>query len=144
MSLTQEQILNFIALWKERKCLWFANCEDYKNRNKRHDALMEIGVSFGITKAEVEAKIKSLLAQFNRERKKEKDSMVTGSGRENRYVSSWFAYQGMMFLADKNKPRKTRNTEVSILLLFHKRIIFNKGSHLVFIYYGFFHIIMML
>lgn len=116
MSLTQEQVLSFIALWKERECLWFANCEDYKCKNKRHDALMEIGVSFGISKAEVEAKIKSLLAQFNLERKKEKYSMVTGSDREKRYVSTGFAYKGMMFLADKNKPRRTTDTEVSKLI----------------------------
>ncbi|KAF5286447.1 hypothetical protein FQA39_LY16297 [Lamprigera yunnana] len=40
------------------------------------------------------------------------DSQNTGNGCEETYVSKWFAYQDMLFLADKNKPRTTVDTEV--------------------------------
>ncbi|XP_044760513.1 uncharacterized protein LOC123317941 [Coccinella septempunctata] len=107
MEWTDEQTLNFIEMYRVRPQLWDSTHIYYKNKNRRHDSLTEIAVSFGIEKQEVEKKMKNLQSQFLRERKKELESKRTGSGAEEPYVSRWFAYQPIMFLADKNKPRRT-------------------------------------
>ncbi|CAH1109804.1 unnamed protein product [Psylliodes chrysocephalus] len=68
---------------------------------------MEIAVSFGIQKQDVERKIKNLQSHFAREMKKEAETRRTGSGADEPYVSKWFTYQAMLFLSEKNKPRNT-------------------------------------
>ncbi|XP_050315638.1 uncharacterized protein LOC126750161 [Anthonomus grandis grandis] len=107
MTWTDEETLAFIDMYRVRSSLWNSSNSDYKNKNRRHDGLTEIAVSFGIEKQEVERKIKNLQSHFSRERKKELESKKTGSGTDEAYVSKWFAYQAMLFLTDKNKPRKT-------------------------------------
>jgi len=64
MSLNCEQTLMFIDMYRERPILWDCNQIDYKNKIKRHDKLMEIAVSFGIDKLEVEKKIKNVQSTF--------------------------------------------------------------------------------
>ncbi|KAK9873670.1 hypothetical protein WA026_023533 [Henosepilachna vigintioctopunctata] len=83
---------------------------NYKLKNKRHDSLMEIAVSFGIEILEIERKWKNLTSHFWREKKKENETKTTGSGADEPYTSKWFAYQLMMFLGDKNKPRNTQDS----------------------------------
>lgn len=34
-------------MYRERPLLWNSHLTDYKNRNKLHDAVLEISVSFG-------------------------------------------------------------------------------------------------
>ena len=43
-------------MYRERSFLWNPIDSLYKNRNKRHDGLMEIAVSFGIEKFDVDKK----------------------------------------------------------------------------------------
>ncbi|KAG5873053.1 hypothetical protein JTB14_007690 [Gonioctena quinquepunctata] len=112
MSFTNEQTLTLIDLYRVRPILWDPTQMEYRNKNKRHDMMMEIAVALAIDKGDVEKKIKNLQTTFARERKKMKDSRKTGSGCEETYASKWFAYQDMMFLADKNKPRTTVDTEI--------------------------------
>lgn len=112
MNWSDEQTISFIEMYRDRPVLWRSSDPEYKNRNKRHDALIEIAVSFGIEKQDVEKKIKNLQSQFARERKREKQSRTTGTGADEAYNSKWFAYQIMMFLVDKNNPNKTQDTEV--------------------------------
>ncbi|KAF5274535.1 hypothetical protein FQA39_LY07147 [Lamprigera yunnana] len=46
-------VLRLIELYREREVLWSCKLkEEYKNKNKRHDALLEIAVSFGVSKEE--------------------------------------------------------------------------------------------
>ncbi|CAH0560548.1 unnamed protein product [Brassicogethes aeneus] len=47
---------------------------------------------------------------FRREKAKAKKSIGTGKGREEIYVSKWFAFTRMAFLLDKDKPRTTINS----------------------------------
>ena len=49
--------VEFIEMYRDRSYLWDSSDVNYKNRNKRHDGLVEIAVSFGIEKVEVEKKI---------------------------------------------------------------------------------------
>ncbi|VVC24420.1 MADF domain [Cinara cedri] len=99
-------------MYRDRSLLWDPINSKYKNKNKRHDGLMEIAISFGMEKFDVEKNIKNLQSQFAREKKKEKESRKTGSGADEAYTSKWFGYDSMLFLADKNTPKNTHDTEL--------------------------------
>lgn len=58
MNWSDEQTISFIEMYRDRPVLWRSSDPEYKNRNKRHDALIEIAVSFGIEKQDVEKKLK--------------------------------------------------------------------------------------
>lgn len=118
MEWSNERVLTFIELYRDRPILWNCRLQIYKDRNKRHDALKEIAVFLGTTKDEVERKLKNLLSHFAREIKKEKEAVKSGSGSEEVYKSKWFAYQSMEFLKDRNKPRGMTDTQVRFCNLF--------------------------
>ncbi|XP_072392420.1 uncharacterized protein [Diabrotica undecimpunctata] len=111
MEWNEENTQNLLEMYHERPVLWNSRLADYKDRNKRRDALLEISVSFGVEKEEIEKKIRYLLSHFAREVKKEKDSEKSGNGTEETYKSKWFAYKLMEFLKDKNKPIVTQDSE---------------------------------
>lgn len=117
MNWSDEQTISFIEMYRDRSFLWYSTNSQYKIKNKRHDGLMEIAISFGIDKLDVEKKIKNLQFQFAREKKKEKESRRTGCGADEAYTSKWFGYKSMSFLADKNTPKNTRNTEVNKIII---------------------------
>ncbi|CAH1106316.1 unnamed protein product [Psylliodes chrysocephalus] len=50
-----------IDLYRDRPVMWNCRLKEYKDRNKRHDAVIEIAVSFGVEKEEVERKLKNLI-----------------------------------------------------------------------------------
>lgn len=60
----------FIDLYKERPYLWNPKHSDYKNKLIRFDGLTEIGNIMKISVEECEKKIKNLLSQYAREKKK--------------------------------------------------------------------------
>ncbi|XP_043263447.1 uncharacterized protein LOC122403782 [Colletes gigas] len=64
-----------------------------------------------MTKEKIERKIKNLLSHFAREVKKEKESMKSGTGADDIFKSKWYAYKSLSFLKDKNKARRTVDTE---------------------------------
>ncbi|KAL3286808.1 hypothetical protein HHI36_001301 [Cryptolaemus montrouzieri] len=108
-----EETLSLIEMYRVHPILWDSTNQQYKNKNLRHDNLLELAVSFGVDKQEIERNIKNL--HFMREKKKEPDSRKTGSGAEEHYESKWSAFHELMFLVDKNKPRKTKdNIEVRL------------------------------
>lgn len=72
MVWTDEETLNLIEMYHARPILWDSNNEYYKNKNRRHDNLLELAVSFGVDKQEIERKIKNLQSHFTREKKKGK------------------------------------------------------------------------
>lgn len=49
MEWTKTQTLTFIELWQENACLWYNKISDYKNRQKRRDALYNTDIN-GIEK----------------------------------------------------------------------------------------------
>ncbi|VVC25889.1 MADF domain [Cinara cedri] len=74
MNWSDEQTISFIEMYRDRSLLWDPTNSLYKNKNRRHDGLMEIAISFGMEKFDVEKKTKNLQSQFAREKKKEKES----------------------------------------------------------------------
>ncbi|KAK4879107.1 hypothetical protein RN001_007253 [Aquatica leii] len=104
-------VLRLIELYRERKILWNCKLKEYKNKNERHNALLEIAVSFGVSKEEVDKKIRYLFTHFAREVKKENDTNNSGNGSNERYKSKWFAFKNFLFLRDRNKPKGSTDTE---------------------------------
>lgn len=94
-----------IDLYRDQPVLWNCTLKEYKGKNKRHNVFVEIAMSFGMAKEEVEREMKNLICTFSREVKKERASVKSGAGNEEVYKSKWFAYQSMEFLKDRNRAR---------------------------------------
>lgn len=105
MEWSKEATIQLIELFRENDLLWDCRSKDYKNRQLKNDAFTQIAETLQVEKDAVEKKIKSLIGQFQREIKKSKTK--SGDGVDDIYVSKWFAFQSLMFLKDKNKPRPT-------------------------------------
>lgn len=118
MEWTNDAVLKLISLYEQRPVLWNQLLAEYRDKNKRHDALQEIAVHFGVEKIEIEKKLRYILSHFSRELKKEKEKR-SGDGAADVYKSKWFAMKALLFLKDRNTPRdvidtETVNTEVCI------------------------------
>lgn len=114
MEWSNEKVLELIDAYRNSTVLWDCTLPAYKNRNSRNDALKNIAELLGVDKVEIDRKIKNLLSHFSRELKKEKNSVKSGSGSDSVYKSKWFAYGSLQFLTDRNKPRNTTDTQVSL------------------------------
>ena len=97
---TDANVLALIELYRNRPILWNCQLEDYKNKNFRHDALLEIASHLGVEKGKAENKIKYLQTNLARELKKEKKSEGTGTGGAKMYKSKWYCFDALMFLHD--------------------------------------------
>ncbi|KAL1124706.1 hypothetical protein AAG570_001330 [Ranatra chinensis] len=118
MNWTEESILRFIGVYKERPVLWDANDPNYKLTAKKIDAWSELSKMLNVAVPELKRKMNSLLASYRRERQKAKLEAVR-LGTEDAYESSWFAYKSLDFLRDKYQPRPSKHEqEVSPINLF--------------------------
>lgn len=106
----ENKTLQFIEAYKAAKLLWDANHSDYCNKIKRNDALESIANEFNIDVSAVKIKIKNLRSYFSKERQKSL-KRKSGSGADETYVSSWFAYAPLLFVADSSTPRETVDSE---------------------------------
>jgi hypothetical protein len=102
---SKEQMLNLIEQYELREFLWNVISKDYYNQNKKKDVWQEISFHMGVDVDIIEKKVKSLLAQYRRERRKVADAKKSGSGADDIKVLEWFAYQRFTFLVGINKPR---------------------------------------
>lgn len=117
MDWTNDKVCNLINLYRDRPILWDCRQRDYKDRNKKLDAMLEIAVSFGVNKEEVQRKIKNLVCHFLREVKKERESNKSGAGRDDMYKSKWIFYDNLLFLKDRNEPRGMTDTITQVNIL---------------------------
>ncbi|XP_014252763.1 uncharacterized protein LOC106668474 [Cimex lectularius] len=113
MMWSDEQSLELIGLYQGKPEIWNPKNPDYFKKNLKNDAWSEIALSLGREVEECKNKIISLLASHRRERGKVKKSQGTGTGVDETYKSTWFAYEALAFLGDRNNPRKRLNTEVT-------------------------------
>lgn len=57
---SQDMTIQLIDEYRLRPVLWDCKIKEYKDRNKRHDSLMELSTLFKEEKLEIEKKIKNL------------------------------------------------------------------------------------
>lgn len=101
---TTEGIGTLIDAFREHRNLWDPKDIHYKNRIKKMDAYKELAQLFETSSAEIERKLKNLMSQYQRERRKYKKMKKSGAGQSFR--AKWFGYNAMSFIHDRNKPRK--------------------------------------
>jgi uncharacterized protein YwgA len=76
MEWNREQVTLLIDMYREKRELWDPSYEHYKNRNRKHDAWLEIANTLDTSHEAVEKKMKNLIFQFNREEKKAKSGVI--------------------------------------------------------------------
>ncbi|XP_077298565.1 uncharacterized protein LOC143919879 [Arctopsyche grandis] len=114
MDWTNEKIIKFIQAIETYTFLWDSSHNDYKNRNKKHDATQELAQSFNCDSTEVMRKWKIILAQYRREKKKISDSKSSGSGISDKYKPKWFAYAYLNFFHGRDEPNASMNSQDEI------------------------------
>ncbi|XP_049795812.1 uncharacterized protein LOC126210586 [Schistocerca nitens] len=72
------------------------------------DAWREISAEMDVSVDQCRKKI-PLLSSYRREKGKLKNSMGSGKGRDDVYVSRWFAYDAFKFVEDRDVSRKGLN-----------------------------------
>jgi hypothetical protein len=72
---SEEQMLNLTEQYELRKCSWNVTSKDYRNQNKKKDAWQEISFHIGVDVDIVEKKMKYLLVQYQKERRRKKKSI---------------------------------------------------------------------
>ncbi|XP_039277759.1 uncharacterized protein LOC120349991 [Nilaparvata lugens] len=105
-----KKIISFINEIEMRPVMWDVCHVDYKNRNKKHDAMNKISEIFKCDTTEVLRKWKIILAQFRREKQKIKASKRMGSAASEVYILKWFGSQHLEFLNDRDEPNESINT----------------------------------
>lgn len=116
MEWTNDKVFNLIDLYRARPVLWDCRLKEFKDRNRRTDALMDIAIATGIEKDEVERKIKNLVSHFSRELKKEREGKIGGRG--DGYKSKWFCFDSMLFLKHRNRPRRGTDAHAQVTYMY--------------------------
>jgi len=73
--------------------------------------LESIANEFNIDVFAVKVKVKIRAIFFQKSAKKRLKKKSSGSGADETYVSSWFAYAPLLFVADSSTPRETIDSE---------------------------------
>ncbi|XP_045472550.1 uncharacterized protein LOC123679168 [Harmonia axyridis] len=107
MKWLEDETINFIEIYRKYDLLWDPQHRDYFHKLKKNDAWEEIAEKINKPVDECRKKMEYLLAAMRREKMK-MGRVARASirkGVNEVYRSSWFAFQSMMFLWDKNKPK---------------------------------------
>ncbi|PNF39635.1 hypothetical protein B7P43_G05676 [Cryptotermes secundus] len=110
MEWSKESIIYLIDEYKKRDVIWNTRNTEHYNKIKKQDAWEEIGKELNRSVEECKRKMEYLLASLRRERMKMKKQTGTGKGADEVYKSSWFAFESLRFIWDKNKSRPTLST----------------------------------
>ncbi|XP_039289104.1 uncharacterized protein LOC120352469 [Nilaparvata lugens] len=112
MEWSEEVLLRIIESYGEKPILWDPSHKLHFRKQYREDAWRAISEEFNISKEDIKRKIQNLQSSYRREKLKITNSRSTGKGRDEIYVSRWFAYDAFKFLDNKYKPRKGLTTEM--------------------------------
>lgn len=110
MEWTEEKVITLIDKYRENEVLWNVKLTDYRNKNKKNDAWERLATEMKCSRVEIEKKMKTLLAQFRRERQKAEKMKKSGTGTDEIYATTWFGFKAFSFLYDKNTPMETKDT----------------------------------
>lgn len=115
---SNETIMEFLNLYEKYPVIWDPQNVNHKNRNLVFDAWAAIANEMSVTCTieTLKKKKESLMATYRGLKKKVADSEKSGSGADDIYKPSWFAFTIMdAFLRKIGKCRSTINTDVSIM-----------------------------
>ncbi|XP_072384669.1 uncharacterized protein [Diabrotica undecimpunctata] len=106
-----EEVEKLIEAYRGKPELGNPKSNNYHIKSKKYDAWVFIADNIGCSVSEAKIKMTSLLSSYRREKVKMKKSMGTGKGRDDIFVSTWFAYKHFQFLTEKNAPVNRIDTE---------------------------------
>ncbi|XP_066978154.1 uncharacterized protein [Macrobrachium rosenbergii] len=115
MRFSDDQLMKFIQLYEEHKCLWMYGAPSYKNKAMRISALEKIVKEMALPKldiAECKNKIKNIRSQYCQELKKIGDSKRSGADTLYKPTLTWFD-QVDGFLKKYVQHRTHSNLEVT-------------------------------
>ena len=104
-----QTVEKLIDLYEERPCLWDISDRSYSKRDAKEKALSEIKDELDIELSIIQAKWKSLRAQYGRELAKE-NKTKSGQSVDELYESSWAFMQKMRFVDQVTKTAKSTST----------------------------------
>ena len=102
----KDKTIKLIHLYGENRLLWDPTEKDYKNRNKKKEAVSNIAAALKISVEEYNKKVNSLLTQYRRERLLLHSKIEKGI---QKVKTPWFAYKYFNFLNIKNSPNYVRS-----------------------------------
>ncbi|XP_069670329.1 uncharacterized protein [Periplaneta americana] len=108
-NMEKEQCRKLIELYGSYKRLWDSKHPEYTSKRLREDAWKHISEEMSLPVLGLKKKMDSLLGAYRRERSREKHSRITCSGRDDVYISKWYAYGCFQFMADKHNPADTQD-----------------------------------
>ncbi|XP_011188227.1 uncharacterized protein LOC105215801 [Zeugodacus cucurbitae] len=108
MEWPTEKLLRLIELFKNNRCLWDPQDRNYKKSNFKDKAWTNISDELGGNAIETKKKMESLLASYRRERKKY-ELALCGSHPDKVYMSKWFAFNAMSFMANRSFDKRPLN-----------------------------------
>ncbi|XP_044254373.1 uncharacterized protein LOC123004912 [Tribolium madens] len=88
------EVLHLIKEFGNRPALWDPDCEDYKNKSRKHAKWLELAAIFNCSRLEVERKMKILNSQYRRERLKAIRMRRAGKT----HKSTWYGYKEFSFM----------------------------------------------
>ncbi|XP_030024921.2 uncharacterized protein LOC115443598 [Manduca sexta] len=94
----QDNVLKLIDLYHTHPVLWHTKHKHHYNRKLKHDAWVEISKVMKCCVGDLKKKIDILQAQLRRE----KSQMRKFAAQDEEYISSWYAYEHLKFLLDRN------------------------------------------
>jgi len=118
MEWNNELTLEFLEAYEKHPVLWNSLYPGHKNKNTLQDAWTEVANELSVTMPVVALKKKkeSLMSTYRTLRKKIVDSETTGSGSQDVYYPSWFAYNAIdRFIRVQNTKIPSLNSEVSLI-----------------------------
>lgn len=121
MEWNNNQTLEFIELYEKYPVLWNPRHSGHKNKNLLLDAWMKLAseLSTEIPVATLKKKKESLMSTYRTLRKKVSNSETTGTGTDDVYHPTWFAYQAIdRFIRAVGTKRPSLNSEVSLFRTF--------------------------
>lgn len=104
-----------VQMYRERRFLWDPKDPRYKVLSSKQHAWNEMANALNLTIREVKENLQNMRSQFLREHKKVK-KRVTGQAAADVYVSSWWLYNELLFLADVLETRRCTSSVSSICL----------------------------
>ncbi|KAF5297970.1 hypothetical protein FQA39_LY19231 [Lamprigera yunnana] len=114
MEWSQEVVFEFLDAYENEPVIWQPGHPQHKNRHCVNDAWLKIKnkLSIQCTIADSKKKKELLMASFRPLCRKVKASSKTGSGSEDVYKPTWFAFERMeRFLHGVSVARGTYNSE---------------------------------
>ena len=106
----RQQTNVLIELMQLHPCLWQVKSTEYRDRDKKRNALQSIRnqLNSNVTEDIISRKIVTLRGQYRREMRSLLQSSRSGAGSDDLYVPKLWCFSSLKFLGDGDEPRPSK------------------------------------